>query len=451
MTQRISCAQCRDMLPVYIAGRLSQDEHLLIEQHLIDCPQCQRYGEYTRTLNEAFQEADSLLPAKSRATPIWNGISSKLATPAKDATPEKEQTKGVLVSMSFDELPSTPPSNEEIVPEPISRWRQVGRYPLIAIAVIVILIVGSLWYVGAQRNKASNLTSGNSSPSTSTKGPIIITTDHSTYAPADAINATIKNTLTSAIEVPDNGDCPPLSIQREDNGQWNSPQEASCITTAIFRPAKPLASQQTLSVTVRPIQITPGHGFVFLPGKYRLELQYTQNNNDVSSATVVYSQTFNVQGTLPNVTDGPTNTPDPGQQNPIPSGTPGSITLNGCLTQQAPPNMPSTDVVATEQGVAGEPTSTDFTHQVNLTNGQVLQVRLKANVNWHMTITDPDGVLTLQTIPGAYSKEHASCIWRFTTNKPGTAQLTFTGGMVCPPNSMCPDIAMLTRFAVTVK
>ncbi|HLV97413.1 MAG TPA: hypothetical protein VKT82_01940 [Ktedonobacterales bacterium] len=126
--------------------------------------------------------------------------------------------------------------------------------------------------------------------------------------------------------------------------------------------------------------------------------------------------------------------------------TPGSADLNGCAAQQPPAGVAgkSADLIVTQGG--------DYTGlPVALRQGQTLEVRLPATIIWRLQQQDAAGILTTNEATGWYDATLKDCLWRFTAVKTGSATLSFSGGLVCPPNAACPAIAAIQQYNVTVR
>jgi hypothetical protein len=85
-----------------------------------------------------------------------------------------------------------------------------------------------------------------------------------------------------------------------------------------------------------------------------------------------------------------------------------------------------------------------------LSQGQALEVRLPATINWGMQKQDTGGVLTTNEATGWYDANFKDCLWRFAAVKAGSATLSFSGGPVCAPNTACPALAAIQQYNVTV-
>ncbi len=127
---------------------------------------------------------------------------------------------------------------------------------------------------------------------------------------------------------------------------------------------------------------------------------------------------------------------------------PGSPQLNGCQTQTTP-TFPPADVVLTGAGSQSTPTS-DFTTQGSMKQGQTLDVHLAATVNWQLTTAPSSTLLQVMSPQSWYDASDKTCIWRMQAIGSGSAQMEFTGGLVCAPGDACPAIAGDARFNITI-
>jgi Putative zinc-finger len=140
MNHRFSCTQCRDLLPAYIAGRLSAIERASIEQHIPTCPECQRDLEYARKLHEMFLEASEHISIATPATSGWDNIAAKLDTSSH------HHIKEVTLPMLYESSQSDSPVSEGHDIKATSRWQRRGGFPLIAAIVALVIISGFIWY-----------------------------------------------------------------------------------------------------------------------------------------------------------------------------------------------------------------------------------------------------------------------------------------------------------------
>ena len=127
---------------------------------------------------------------------------------------------------------------------------------------------------------------------------------------------------------------------------------------------------------------------------------------------------------------------------PAPAATVGA-SGNGCPAQQPPASAANPpDVVATA-GVACGATA-------SLCACQVLEVRLAANLRWSLTVQDPAGALAPAAPNGWFDAALQSCVWRFTGQATGAANLAYNGRAICKPGAICTNFVILESFAVTV-
>lgn len=176
---------------------------------------------------------------------------------------------------------------------------------------------------------------GNTSPGTSTPGPIVIATDHATYAPTDRVQVTLTNGLSTAVYAPDHqASCSIFRLQHMVNGAWQDV-------------AAPLAGCPLGRATIF-MKIAPGTSYhaaiiagylrqgdaKFPAGQYRLAFSYATTPLDsgtgfppptdgTSAAPTVYSATLTID---PNTPPEPLPSQQPGNGTPtsgtiIPSGT----------------------------------------------------------------------------------------------------------------------------------
>lgn len=144
----------------------------------------------------------------------------------------------------------------------------------------------------------------NTSPGTTTPGPIVIATDHAAYAPTDRLQITLTNELVSPIYAADHqASCSVFSLQHMVNGTW---QEIT----------KPLAGcpQGRPTMLVKLMPGTPYHATIiagylrqgesgFPAGQYRMVFSYSTTSPDAKggtpAATTVYSATLTVDPNIP--------------------------------------------------------------------------------------------------------------------------------------------------------
>ena len=88
---------------------------------------------------------------------------------------------------------------------------------------------------------------------------------------------------------------------------------------------------------------------------------------------------------------------------------------------------------------------------IALTQGQRLEIRLDPSTQWSLTSADPAHVLQSSAPVGWFDATSNACVWRFVAVSSGSAQLTFSGLVLCgPANAHCVAAMERATFAVTV-
>lgn len=169
-----------------------------------------------------------------------------------------------------------------------------------------------IWLLGAPLLLAlalagcGNLTGGtsvNTSAATLTTGPITIATDHSAYAPTDAMQITIQNNQPAAIYAYDTqASCSVLTLEVQKNGQWVASNALHCpLGRAAMAVKIAPGAKYTASVGARVMSI--GQSASLPAGTYRLALSYydapLSGASNAPTATTIYSATLTVSGTVP--------------------------------------------------------------------------------------------------------------------------------------------------------
>jgi hypothetical protein len=87
---------------------------------------------------------------------------------------------------------------------------------------------------------------------------------------------------------------------------------------------------------------------------------------------------------------------------------------------------------------------------VNISKGQVVEVRLEQGLNWSGPAKLDSSVLELQGTAGSVSASDHTCVWRFLAVGAGKTQLSFTGRPICKKGQMCPMYIMAVPFTIEV-
>jgi hypothetical protein len=136
----------------------------------------------------------------------------------------------------------------------------------------------------------------NSSPPTSSGGPVSVAIDHSQYGGSEGIKVTVTNSLGSAIYAYDTrASCSILSLETQSGGSWGPASVAHCPLGRAAMLVKIAAGASYNATTQASI---PGvNSATFPTGSYRLVLQYyTSATPGTSAGTPVYSVSLSITG-----------------------------------------------------------------------------------------------------------------------------------------------------------
>lgn len=173
-----------------------------------------------------------------------------------------------------------------------------------------VIIICTLALAGCGVTSSANASGGsNTSPPTSSIGAIVIATDHSDYAPTDAISITLTNDIGQAIYAFDErASCSVLSLEIFSGDQWQdvamlSKPIAGCAMKRVSLAVK-IANGTTYRTHVYAGYFRQGDA-VFPAAMYRLRLEYTttplQNpvGNPTATYTSIYSQSLTISASVP--------------------------------------------------------------------------------------------------------------------------------------------------------
>ena len=136
-------------------------------------------------------------------------------------------------------------------------------------------------------------------PGTMTSGPVSIATDHTTYAPTEGMQVTIKNQLSMDIYAFDTrASCTILGLEQQNGGAWQGSQASRCPLGRRALPVK-IGSGQVYTATIRPGSGLGAANAAFPDGTYRLVLTYASSPAELihtSGSTTIYSATLTVAG-----------------------------------------------------------------------------------------------------------------------------------------------------------
>jgi hypothetical protein len=117
---------------------------------------------------------------------------------------------------------------------------------------------------------------------------------------------------------------------------------------------------------------------------------------------------------------------------------------NACPVAQAPDEASSftPDIIVSEDGAPS--------HTLTLHPSQRLEIRLDSQIQWQLRIVDPQHILVSAISQGWHDTTSSTCVWRFTTQGAGDAQLVFSGTLPCPPLKFCPSSDRLSTYRLSI-
>jgi hypothetical protein len=170
-----------------------------------------------------------------------------------------------------------------------------GHFRLSVAAVGLLVLLAGCGVSGASGASASRQ---NTSPSTSSGGPLDIGTDHSHYAGVDTIRASVISHLSGAVYAFDtHTSCSIFSLELLVNGSWQGSSAGRCAMARVARPVELVPG----TVYVQDIYAgaIPHSRETFQSGTYRLALTYFSSptpGTGTASGTTVYSARFTIVG-----------------------------------------------------------------------------------------------------------------------------------------------------------
>ncbi len=153
MNTNLSCAQCHDALPGYVAGTLPDAAHLAVATHVAHCADCQGELAQWQRVADLAHRADARVPASSAAAATWAAIQAQLPSaspPVTGATIMDFEQHDNTIDLTA--TPATAPARHE--PPPPRR-----RTPLFA-SVAAVLLVALAATIFAVRPHTSTPTPG---------------------------------------------------------------------------------------------------------------------------------------------------------------------------------------------------------------------------------------------------------------------------------------------------
>jgi FlaG/FlaF family flagellin (archaellin) len=128
---------------------------------------------------------------------------------------------------------------------------------------------------------------------------------------------------------------------------------------------------------------------------------------------------------------------------PSPTATTGSTgsTAEGCPSNAVVTSKPTANVTVNIKNM----NSTVTAHVAD-----IVEVDLPFGQMWSGP-TSSQNIMTLQQPAGFAWSTGKVCVWRFTAQNTGTAQLTFSGRPICKKGEACPQYIMQVPFTIVVK
>lgn len=148
MTPDLTCSECRQRLPWYVAGHLSPDERPTVERHLADCASCRRELATWTAVTSALAESDDCIPPDTHAADAWLALRGRL--PQRSPVKPSQSREVHLVNYDADPRHSASHLSSVGVPasQPSSRHRPLSA--LLAAVLLVALSAALFGLFGAQ-------------------------------------------------------------------------------------------------------------------------------------------------------------------------------------------------------------------------------------------------------------------------------------------------------------
>ena len=169
----------------------------------------------------------------------------------------------------------------------------------ISIGTIILLFLS-----GCGSTPLGDVAAQNTSPATTSSGPVVITTDHAVYAPTDLLHVTIMNGLTQPLYAYDHqASCSLLTMEQQVQGSWQ-PLVTPLAGCAIKSPTRlvQIASHATYQGTITAGYLRQGEAN-FPAGQYRLRFTYqltaTQEISPAPTESSAFSATLTIDPATP--------------------------------------------------------------------------------------------------------------------------------------------------------
>ena len=141
MTKRITCSQCRPLLPAYIAGSLAISDREAVDRHIMTCAACrQALADWREVSGATHYSRELVQPPPMARMMIWQSVQAAIAEGRvkqdhADLSPPLRQTidLGELTALPAIRHPLPPPRRRPPVP-----WLA----PVAALLIVVFAVIG---------------------------------------------------------------------------------------------------------------------------------------------------------------------------------------------------------------------------------------------------------------------------------------------------------------------
>ncbi len=140
MTPDISCEQCRDAVPWYVANLLSGHERATVVRHMASCASCRDALDVWREVVAALHRTDGRILLDTASAATWDHISERIRE--QNVLPDNDG-EGVIVRLQTRD-DSTPHRSFSEPPAGRPHERRRGAAPLVAAVATVALIALSV-------------------------------------------------------------------------------------------------------------------------------------------------------------------------------------------------------------------------------------------------------------------------------------------------------------------
>jgi hypothetical protein len=171
MTIDMTCAECAERLPEYIAGLSDAGERERIERHIRICDRCRAELKLWRAIGEAVEQDVATVPPDTREIAGWSRLVAQLPVRRNQpVAPSEPSFGGHLVrhdhlrTIELDENTASQPGQNFHPPanRPTRRWMT----PIGVIAALLIVVLGAMLFSSHASNRSTP------APGGATPGPV---------------------------------------------------------------------------------------------------------------------------------------------------------------------------------------------------------------------------------------------------------------------------------------